>query len=63
MSSAMPSQLAELIGRLEKALAGSTARDELFQIESSVEDVIEHLKLVANPVRGSDKTGSMIPTT
>lgn len=54
----MPSQLAELIGRFEKALAGSTDRDELLQIESGVEDVIEAPRSVARPLRRSDKTGS-----
>jgi hypothetical protein len=56
MSSAMPTQLAELIGRLEKALAGSPDRDELFQIDSCVKDVIEDLESVSRPVQGSDKT-------
>jgi hypothetical protein len=59
MSSAMPSQLAELIGRFDKALVGSTTRDELLQIESSVEDVIEALGKVARPIRGRSKTGSI----
>ena len=51
----MPTKLAELIGRLEKALAGSPDRDELFQIESNVKDVINHLEGVSHPVQGNDK--------
>jgi len=59
MSSAMQTQLAGLVGRLEKAQVGSPDRDDLVQIKINVDDVIENLKLVEEPVAGSDKTGSV----
>ena len=59
MNSSVPPQLDQVVSILETAIAkAGTSNAEFGQLDILVEDVEEHLRNVARPIRNRDKTGS-----
>ncbi len=59
----IPPRLGEIAEMLERAISGSATPNELDQIYMRIEDVEEHLRLVATSIPSRDKgsTGSHYP--